>query len=654
MALTNPTFDVNNVQSLADQPTENAAVLKATFDKASADIKTYLTSLVGELDGTDGANVKLTTDQTVAGVKTFTSSPVVPTPTTDMQASTKKYVNDENLKDVHLTGDQSVSGIKTFALSPIVPTPTTDLQASTKKYADDVGTSQAGLLNTHKTSSDHDGRYYTETEVDAFAVKVTGNQSVAGVKTFSSSPIVPIATTNTQAVQKVYVDNLGDTKANVADVYTKVNMQTTGQSLLHWDNLTNIPAFADNNWKAPVANLTALNALTGMEDGDLRLVLDTDVVYTYDSGTSVWKEIGASGSGISDHGTLIGLGDDDHTQYLRTDGTRPLTGNQSFGGNQATNIVIEKLATAPTPSEGRLWYDTSNHQLKIYNGSGWVNTTGIGAVIQEVEITATSGQAIFDISLGGTQSYNTGDNTMSVMKKNNDGLYEILDRDDYVETNATTITLNTGVITGTQMYFKWQKNIASILDSIADGSLADVKLSDTAGQIKDRVATNTLKVSYPGSASATELNILEGATVTTAELNKLEGFTGAYTDLNYAKDLKATGVTATEFDYLDGVTSAIQTQLGTKATTAEYTVTIPSTSWTGTEAPYTKTVTVTGILSTDKPIVDIVNTGTYATDVTLAENWGLVYRITTASNSITVYANEVPSASIPIQLKVVR
>ena len=56
-------------------------------------------------------------------------------------------------------------------------------------------------------------------------------------------------------------------------------------------------------------------------------------------------------------------------------------------------------------------------------------------------------------------------------------------------------------------------------------------------------------------------------TSTAAELNKLDGFTGVAADLNYAKDLRATGVTSTEFDYLDGVTSNIQTQLGTKQAT---------------------------------------------------------------------------------------
>jgi hypothetical protein len=38
---------------------------------------------------------------------------------------------------VKLTGNQSVDGIKTFTSSPVVPTPTTDLQAATKKYVDD-------------------------------------------------------------------------------------------------------------------------------------------------------------------------------------------------------------------------------------------------------------------------------------------------------------------------------------------------------------------------------------------------------------------------------------------------------------------------------------------------------------------------------------
>lgn len=39
-----------------------------------------------------------------------------------------------------------------------------------------------------------------------------------------------------------------------------------------------------------------------------------------------------------DHGSIGGLLDDDHTQYIRVDGTRAFTGDQSMGTNQLTNV----------------------------------------------------------------------------------------------------------------------------------------------------------------------------------------------------------------------------------------------------------------------------------------------------------------------------
>lgn len=48
---------------------------------------------------------------------------------------------------VHNTGDETVAGVKTFSSSPIVPAPTTDLQAATKKYVDDAVTAGGGYTN---------------------------------------------------------------------------------------------------------------------------------------------------------------------------------------------------------------------------------------------------------------------------------------------------------------------------------------------------------------------------------------------------------------------------------------------------------------------------------------------------------------------------
>ncbi len=69
-------------------------------------------------------------------VATFGQMPVTPSalPTTDYQVANKKYVDDTAVIN---TGNETIAGVKTFSSSPVVPTPTTDMQAGTKKYTDD-------------------------------------------------------------------------------------------------------------------------------------------------------------------------------------------------------------------------------------------------------------------------------------------------------------------------------------------------------------------------------------------------------------------------------------------------------------------------------------------------------------------------------------
>ena len=79
-----------------------------------------------------------------------------------------------------------------------------------------------------------------------------------------------------------------------------------------------------------------------------------------------------------------------------------------------------------------------------------------------------------------------------------------------------------------------------------------------------------------------------------------------------------------------------------------------NTAWLGTSAPYTKTVSVSGILYTDTPIIDVVMSGTYSTDEARTEAWGYIYRAVCNNGSITFYATEKPTVSLPIQIRVVR
>lgn len=94
--------------------------------------------------------------------------------------------------------------------------------------------------------------------------------------------------------------------------------------------------------------------------------------------------------------------------------------------------------------------------------------------------------------------------------------------------------------------------------------------------------------------------------------------------------------------------------LGAKASTTTYTGTLASASWTGASAPYSQTITVTGIASTDNAVVDVTQSGTYATDQTLLANFALVYRMVSGTNQVTAYATAIPAVNLPLQFKVVR
>lgn len=169
------------------------------------------------------------------------------------------------------------------------------------------------------------------------------------------------------------------------------------------------------------------------------------------------------------------------------------------------------------------------------------------------------------------------------------------------------------------------------------------------GALETRVTPLTLGGTGATSASGALSNL--GITATASELNKLDGITATTSELNTLDGITAT---TTELNYVDGVTSNIQTQLNGKAITNTYTATL-STSWSGSSAPYTQTVTVSGITSSDTPIVDVVLSTTTSTALSQLEAWGCVSKITTSTNSITATCLEdKPTTAIPIQLKVVR
>jgi hypothetical protein len=146
-------------------------------------------------------------------------------------------------------------------------------------------------------------------------------------------------------------------------------------------------------------------------------------------------------------------------------------------------------------------------------------------------------------------------------------------------------------------------------------------------------------------------NIPEGTgTVTSVGLTMPTGFTVVDSPVTGSGTI---GVSLTG-GYVVPTTTNASTWDG-KANNFEFTSTLDKDSWTLSDSIYNQELIISGILETDKPIVDVnyatVITANIATTTT---DWSKVYRGVSAAGKITFYATEEPTINIPLNIKVVR
>ena len=124
-------------------------------------------------------------------------------------------------------------------------------------------------------------------------VKLTGNQTVAGIKTFTSSPIVPTPTANTQATNKAYADlkvALTDfTGANVSLTTSGFQKLPSGL-IIQWG-----VGFAGSNGTSytnnfPIAFPTGCVSVTANHEGgaDMNIVITQSLVLPTSFGAISW------------------------------------------------------------------------------------------------------------------------------------------------------------------------------------------------------------------------------------------------------------------------------------------------------------------------------------------------------------------------------
>ncbi len=91
------------------------------------------------------------------------------------------------------------------------------------------------------------------------------------------------------------------------------------------------------------------------------------------------------------------------------------------------------------------------------------------------------------------------------------------------------------------------------------------------------------------------------------------------------------------------------------ASVTEFTGTLAVDGWTD-AAPYTQSITTTGVLAADKPFVDVdMTNATSAEDMeTLQDAWSNIVKATADANVVSFVALELPEIDIPVKVKVVR
>ena len=275
----------------------------------------------------------------------------------------------------------------------------------------------------------------------------------------------------------------------------------------------------------------------GAPASDGQMIVATGAgAFQYESGATLRSSIGVDPAG-TDNSTNVTLVTTSH-DYLSIAGQAITLGTIENNDLANSSITIDGQVTSLGGSVTTNNDNVSNANLLTALSN--LESSG-GAADENIVIGADSGDTIVitgNLQVNGTTT--TIDSTVVDIKDNNITLSS--GNTTAAVIDGAGITLDGG--TGSDVTFSWRASANSF-------------------EIKRGASLGDLAV-----GNFTVTNISLGGTLITStanELNTLDGYLGSVTEFNYLKNLYDTGVTSTEFDYLDGVTSDIQTQLNGKA-----------------------------------------------------------------------------------------
>lgn len=313
MAIINPTWEVKQVGSFQTSEEMNnlADAVKSNAIELQTDISNLQTHINNE------QNPHSVTKEQVGLDKVDNVSDVNKPISTATQTALNGKVNN--------TGDETIAGVKTLSSSPIVPTPTTDMQASTKKYVDDAIINLTDDIqgNTTETIATLNTTLNSHTNDLTNPHKVTKTQIGLSHVDDTSDLEKPIST----AVQTAL--NLKEDWSNKGAINGYAGLDETGKI-----PSTQLPSYVDDVLE--YANLDSFPVFG--ESGKIYIALDTNKTYRWSGSTYVYITSGAVDSVAGKTGVVtltksdVGLPNVDNT----SDTSKPIS--------TATQIALDLKA----------------------------------------------------------------------------------------------------------------------------------------------------------------------------------------------------------------------------------------------------------------------------------------------------------------------
>lgn len=115
---------------------------------------------------------------------------------------------------VSLTEDETIGGTKTFSVSPIIPTPDADMEAATKKYVDDT-TIELGETSSTAYRGDRGKTAYDHSQT-------TGNAHGTTASQVPNTPAGTIAATTVQAAINELDGDVVQARADLNEIKNKI------------------------------------------------------------------------------------------------------------------------------------------------------------------------------------------------------------------------------------------------------------------------------------------------------------------------------------------------------------------------------------------------------------------------------------------------